>query len=79
VIANGVKINTDASFSIVAVGNRRLAIGTVFTAISNTAATAIGGTFNNLPDGGTITVGRNTFQADYQGGDGNDLILTVVP
>ncbi len=37
------------------------------------------GTFMNLPDGGTITVGNNTFQADYEGGDGNDLTLTVVP
>ena len=31
------------------------------------------------PDGGTITIGSNTFQADYAGGDGNDLTLTVVP
>ena len=78
-IANGVKINPGASFSVVGVGNRRLAAGTVFIAISNTAATAISGTFTNLPDGGTITIGRNTFQADYEGGDGNDLTLTVVP
>jgi hypothetical protein len=26
-----------------------------------------------------LTVGSNTFAADYQGGDGNDLTLTVVP
>jgi len=32
-----------------------------------------------LADGSTITVGNNTFAADYQGGDGNDLTLTVVP
>ena len=37
------------------------------------------GTFMNLPDGGTITAGSNTFQANYEGGDGNDLTLTVVP
>ena len=37
------------------------------------------GTFMNLPDGGTITAGNNTFQANYEGGDGNDLTLTVVP
>jgi autotransporter-associated beta strand protein len=78
-IANGVKINPGASFSVVGFGNRRLAAGTVFTAISNTAATAIRGTFTNLPDGRTITIGRNTFQADYEGSDGNDLTLTVVP
>ena len=50
-----------------------------FTAISNTVTTPIVGTFANLPDGSTFTVGRNTYQADYQGGDGNDLTLTGLP
>ena len=47
--------------------------------IDNTAAITIAGTFSNFADGSTVTVGNNTFQADYQGGDGNDLTLTVVP
>ena len=55
------------------------ASGTVFTAISNTAAGPIAGAFSNLPDDSTITIGNNSFQANYQGGDGNDLTLTVVP
>jgi hypothetical protein len=37
------------------------------------------GTFANLADASTITIGSNTFRADYEGGDGNDLTLTVVP
>lgn len=36
-------------------------------------------TFTNLPDGATITAGSNAFQASYEGGDGNNLTLTVVP
>jgi len=55
-----------------------LTSGTVLSAISNTSADPISGTFSNLPDGGTITVGSNIFQANYEGGDGNDLTLTVV-
>jgi hypothetical protein len=51
----------------------------MFTVIDNTAATPIAGTFANLADGSTITIGSNTFQAGYEGGDGNDLTLTVVP
>ena len=47
--------------------------------IDNTAATQIAGTFGNLPDGSVFMVGRNTFQASYSGGDGNDLTFTVVP
>jgi hypothetical protein len=53
--------------------------GTVFIVINNTAASPIEGTFNNLPDDGVITVNGNSFQASYDGGDGNDLTLTVVP
>ena len=78
VIANGVSLETGAIFWY----RRRLSAlppGTTFTAIENTSSDPIDGTFVNLPDGGTITIGNNTFQANYEGGDGNDLTLTVVP
>ncbi len=72
-------IENGAQFNFTAVAQRRLSPGQVFSAISNTSANPINGTFANLPNGSTFTVGRNTFQVDYQGGDGNDLTLTVVP
>ena len=37
------------------------------------------GTFSNLADGAIVTVNGNNFQPSYEGGDGNDLTLTVVP
>jgi autotransporter-associated beta strand protein len=77
VIANGVTIQSRAQFSFNAIANKRLQRGQVFTAISNTSAASIGGTFANLPDGSTFTVGRNKFEVSYSGGDGNDLTLTV--
>ena len=57
------------------------------TVINNTATPAssnpIIGTFTNLPQGGTISAsyGGTTyfFQANYAGGDGNDLVLTAIP
>ena len=55
-----------------------VAVGTIFTAISNTSSTAISGTFSNLPDGAIVNVNGNNLQASYTG-DGNDLTLTVVP
>lgn len=58
-------------------GSAVLTPGAVFTIINNTAETPISGTFANLPDAGSVTVGVNTFQASYEGGDGNDLTLTV--
>jgi len=79
VVANGVTINGGSLFSFTDLGSAMLPTGTVFTVIDNTAATSIAGTFANLADGSTFTIGSNTFQASYEGGDGNDLTLTVVP
>jgi autotransporter-associated beta strand protein len=77
--ANGVTINSNAHFSFMPVGNGTLPLGTVFTIIDNTTATAITGVFTNLPNGSIITAGSNRLQVNYQGGDGNNLTLTVVP
>jgi len=77
VVANSVSIN-GAQFSLLSRGGLMLPAGTVFKVIDNTAATPIAGTFANLSDGGTIAIGNNTFQASYEGGDGNDLTLTVI-
>jgi autotransporter-associated beta strand protein len=79
VVAAGVTITPGARF--IAVGRRGviLPLGTVFIVINNTAASPIAGPFTNLPDGGVITVNGNSLQASYEGGDGNDLTLTVVP
>jgi autotransporter-associated beta strand protein len=58
-------------------GGVALPAGTTFTVID--ASNALIGTLNNLPDGGTITAGPNTYQANYKaGGDGHDLTLTVL-
>jgi autotransporter-associated beta strand protein len=79
VIANGVTIESGAQFNFKTVANMKLTAGTVFTAVSNTAAAPISGTFANLADGSTFTAGRNKYQVSYSGGDGNDLTLTVLP
>jgi hypothetical protein len=78
VVANGVTIN-GANFSFRPKIKGTLQAGTVFTVISNTSASPIGGTFTNLPDGAIVNVNGNNLQANYEGGDGNDLTLTVVP
>jgi autotransporter-associated beta strand protein len=78
-LAKGVTISNGALFSLVTLGAATLPQGTVFTAISNTATRPIAGTFSNLADGAILTVNGNNFQANYEGGDGNDLTLKVVP
>ena len=77
VVALGVTITGGARISIDDLGSGTLTPGTAFTVISNTAATPIAGTFSNLADNSTLTVGSNTYLVSYEGGDGNDLTLTV--
>ncbi len=76
--ANGVTIESGAQFDLQTVGRGQLRIGKVATALNNTAATPINGTFTNLPEGATLEAGGNTLQVSYHGGDGNDLTLIVV-
>jgi hypothetical protein len=78
-LANGVTIASGAQFNLVAKCRGKLKAGASFTVISNTASTPISGTFANLADGAILTVGNTKLQASYEGGDGNDLTLTVVP
>jgi autotransporter-associated beta strand protein len=80
VTAKGVRINSVAQFvfgDFFTTGT--LTTGTVLTVINNTAASAIVGTFSNLPNGSTFASNGNNFQVNYRGGTGNDLTLTIVP
>jgi len=74
-----VTINSGATLDFNGTIHGRLTPGLVFTVIKNTSANPISGAFSNLPDGSTIVLAGNTLQASYEGGDGNDLTLTVVP
>ena len=78
VIANGVTIN-GAILNLVGQTQGSLKQGLRLTLISDTSGNPISGTFSNLPDSGIVTINGNNFQASYEGGDGNDLTLTVVP
>jgi fibronectin-binding autotransporter adhesin len=51
-----------------------------FTIIDNknAVATTVGGTFNSLEEGATFEVDGVTFKITYKGGDGNDVVLTVL-
>jgi autotransporter-associated beta strand protein len=78
VIAKGVTIESGAQFALSAKGTQILPAGTVFTVIDNKSRQPISGSFANLPDNSTITANGNTLAVTYEGGDGNDLTLTVL-
>jgi hypothetical protein len=77
--ANRVTISSGATFTTADLGTSSLSSGTILTIVSNTSARPIAGTFTNLPDHSTTQIGSNTYEINYEGGDGNDLTLTVVP
>jgi len=52
--------------------------GNAFTIIDKTSPGAISGTFNGRPEGATFGANGRTYQITYQGGDGNDVVLTDV-
>lgn len=79
VIAKGVRIGSGAQFDLLGQVQGKLRQGTSFTVINNIATTPISGRFANLADGAILSVTSNNLQASYEGGDGNDLTLTVLP
>jgi uncharacterized repeat protein (TIGR01451 family) len=52
--------------------------GDAFTIIDNDGSDPVTGTFAGLPEGATFTVGASLFQVTYQGGTGNDVVLTTI-
>lgn len=53
------------------------AAGQSYTIIDNDGTDAVQGTFANLAEGATFTVGDYVFQISYKGGDGNDVVVSV--
>lgn len=55
-----------------------LYVGTRYTVLTKTSAGAITGTFAGKPEGGTFSLGGYVWQISYVGGDGNDVVLTII-
>ena len=53
-------------------------LGMMFTIIENDGTDAISGTFNGLSEGAVFSFNGQTFGVSYQGGSGNDVVLTAV-
>src|SRR5262249_38297528 len=52
--------------------------GQSFKLIDNQSALAVSGTFTGLPQGAQFAAGNFFFQISYTGGDGNDVVITVI-
>jgi hypothetical protein len=52
--------------------------GDKYVIISNDGSDAVTGTFAGLAEGGTFKINGYVVSISYKGGDGNDVVLTVV-
>jgi len=52
--------------------------GSVFTVLNKTTTGAITGTFASKPEGSTFSQGGYLWQITYYGGNGNDIVLTIL-
>ncbi|HEV7570900.1 MAG TPA: Ig-like domain repeat protein [Thermoanaerobaculia bacterium] len=55
-----------------------LAVGQSFTLIDNDGADPVSGTFTGMPERTTFSLGGQVTRISYQGGDGNDVVLSVL-
>ncbi|TAH33275.1 hypothetical protein EYC58_01445 [Candidatus Saccharibacteria bacterium] len=76
ILAGDVSLNGALDLSFLPGGS--VTQGDTFTIISNTGTNPVNGEFSNLAQGAQITVGGATFSINYQGGDGNDVVLTAI-
>ncbi|MVM36754.1 hypothetical protein GO730_02215 [Spirosoma sp. HMF3257] len=76
-VANGVSLN-GANLVVGDLGNAgSLPVGTSYVIIDNTSTNPVTGTFAELAEGSSVTIGSIRFQITYQGGTGNDVALVV--
>jgi len=69
-ISPGVTLNATVGYSPGA--------GDSYTIINNDGGDAVTGFFAGLPDGTVFFIGANSFRIDYDGGSGNDVVITSV-
>lgn len=73
-IAGNMVLNNPA-LAVILTAAGTLPPGTSFVLAENTGAAAVNGTFKDLPEMDTLTIGGHVFRITYKGGNGNDIVL----
>jgi autotransporter-associated beta strand protein len=74
---NGTVALGNATLALTLGANTTLPLNAKLTIIDNDGADPVTGTFASLAAGATIIVPRHVLALTYNGGDGNDIVLTV--
>ena len=75
---NGATPPTQGILQVSVINGFKPQVGQQFEIINNEGSQPVSDTFANLPEGATINVGGNVFKISYKGGNGNDVVLTVI-
>ncbi len=78
VVANGGVVLGNGTLNTVLLEGYNLSAGQQLVIINNTSSNPVDGTFKDLPEGANFEVDGVLFSISYVGGDGNDVVLTVV-
>jgi hypothetical protein len=76
--AGSVQIMTGATLDTILYEGYDIKEGDQFQIVDNTGGDPVSGTFEGLDEGAQIEVGNITFSITYEGGDGNDIVLTAL-
>ena len=76
-VAGAVNLN-NATLTVVPAFTTPVSIGQQFVIINNDGADVITNTFNGLPNGAQFSTGGYFFRINYNGGSGNDVVLTLL-
>ncbi len=76
-LVNGGVALGNANLDLALIGGFTPTAGNTFTLISNDGVDPVTGTFAGLAEGATLAVAGKAFTISYQGGDGNDVVLTA--
>ncbi len=76
-VTGTVTINGGSILSISHFNQYKPKTGDTFIILSNDGSDAVTGTFKDLANGATFSFNGYTYQINYNGGDGNDVVLTI--
>ena len=75
-VTGTVKLGSATTLNIALVNSYAPAVNDSFVIVNNDGSDAVEGTFSGLKDGAKV-YGTYTYQINYDGGDGNDVVLLV--
>lgn len=75
---NAVGLYSGSTLNVILYDGWSIKKGDQFTILNNMSETAIDGTFDDLDEGSQFVIEGITFSITYEGGDGNDIVLTAL-